>query len=199
VASLLRQKSYGVLLLDEFEKSDYRVRDLFLQILDEGQFTSAAGARLNARNLIIIATSNAAAGEIWELVRAGVDPASRREDLINSLIRQGAYRPELLNRFDAVVIFHPLSQEELRQVAALLLERVIKRLAEQGITLELTPELIDVVVQKGTNAVFGARPMLRFIQDEVERVIAERLLQGEIKSGSTVSFGPELNLQIVSS
>ena len=124
LASKIRDNPYGVLLLDEFEKSTPDVLDLFLQILDEGIFTDALGHQVNCRNLIIIATSNAGSDLIWETIRAGKNLAGSKDSIINSIIKDKIFRPELLNRFDGVIFFHPLLSKELESIARLGLEKI---------------------------------------------------------------------------
>lgn len=191
LASLVREHPYGVLLLDEFEKAHPDVHNLFLTIFDEGYFTDKGGRQVSLRNLIIIATSNAGADLIWQMVRAGKKPEQEADTLINDLVTKAIFKPELLNRFDAVVIYHPLSPDELKQIARLLLGRLAKRLADKGITLEISDYLAGAVAKLGANEVFGARPMQRFIQDHIEQQIADSLVKGEIKSGSRVTFMPK--------
>lgn len=188
LANLLRQNTYGILLLDEFEKTEKGVLNLFLQILDEGFFSDAFGRRVNARNLVLIATSNAGAELIWQMVKTGRNPVDSRAELIDALVQKSVFRPELLNRFDEVVIFRPLAEDELKQVARLLLRRLARRLREQGIELKLSDDLIKQVVEKGSDQLFGARPMARFIQDRVEQVVADKIISGQLRSGSSVRF-----------
>lgn len=188
LANLLRQNPYGVLLLDEFEKTNQQVLNLFLQILDEGFFSDAFGRRVNTRNIIFIATSNAAAEMIWGMVEAGRDPSTARDELVNHLIKRSLFRPELLNRFDEIVIFHPLVGAELFEVARLLLNRLVVRLRNQGIELKLNDDLINRVADAGTNRVFGARPLARFIQDKVEQAVADKIISGEVGAGMRVEF-----------
>jgi len=199
LASLVREHPYGVVLLDEFEKTHKEVQNLFLQILDEGFFSDAQGRRINVRNLLFIATSNAAAEMIWEMVEKGTSPNTQTNDIISEIVRQAIFKPELLNRFDAVVLFHPLSEENLKQVAKLLLKKLAKRLEAQGIKLEESEELAAQVAKLGANRVFGARPMQRFIQDNIEQQIADKIIRGEIHSGSVVQFaGPSADEQALS-
>lgn len=195
LTNMLRQNMFGVVLLDEFEKSHPDVLNLFLQILDEGIFSDMDGKKVNARNLIFIATSNAGAEKIWSMVRAGQDPAAARDEIINEIVNAGTYKPELLNRFDDCIIFHPLSPDELKQIAGLMLKKLAKRLEPKGITLKVTDYLAAQVCQDGANEVFGARPMNRYIQDNVEQLIADKIIEGGLKPGMTVEFLPPANNQ----
>jgi ATP-dependent Clp protease ATP-binding subunit ClpC len=192
LSSMLRDRPYGVLLLDEFEKTSKEVLDLFLQVLDEGFFSDMSGNRVNARNLIIIATSNAGSDLIWQMMSGGQgDNRLDKEAIINGIVNQGTFKPELLNRFDGVIVFRPLSAAGLRTIARLMLKKLAKRLLDRGLELEISDDLIEALVKKGSDPKFGARPMNRAIQDKVEELIAERLIKAEIGSGSKVVFSPE--------
>ncbi|MCX6713552.1 MAG: AAA family ATPase, partial [Candidatus Vogelbacteria bacterium] len=188
LSNLMREHPYGVLLLDEFEKSSKEILNLFLQIFDEGFFSDMSGKKVNVRNLIFIATSNAGADLIWQAIREGQKPEAAK--IIDSLVSQGVYKPELLNRFDAVVVFNPLTPENLAQIARLLLAKLAKRLAEQGIELAISDYAVKTVATLGANEVFGARPMIRFIQDNVEQPIADKIIKGEITHGFHVDLLP---------
>jgi ATP-dependent Clp protease ATP-binding subunit ClpA len=185
---MLRETPYAVLLLDEFEKAGADVRNLFLQILDEGRFSDAAGKSVNARNTIIVATSNAGADYIWEKMSTGEGSTSIKEALIDRIVKAGIYTPELLNRFDAVVVFHPLLGQNLEAVARLMLEKLGRRLEKRGIKLRVTPELAHFVAQNGADPKFGARPMNRFIQDRVEAAIADAIIRDNLGAGSVVEI-----------
>jgi ATP-dependent Clp protease ATP-binding subunit ClpC len=193
LANLLREHPYGVVLIDEFEKADRNVLNLFLQILDEGFFSDMMGKRVNARNIIFIATSNAGADLIWDLVGTGKDPAQARDQVIDHLVTNNFYKPELLNRFDDLIIFHPLGTAELTQVATLLLARLNQRLRAQGVELLVSSALLEYIVSGGSNRLFGARPMLRFIQDNIEQAIAKAIIAGQVKAGAKVDFNPATN------
>ena len=125
LASLLRERPYGVLLLDEFEKTSKEVHDLFLQVLDEGFFTDVSGKRVNARNLIVVATSNAGSDVIWKFMQEG--KGLNKDIVITEIINRAIFKPELLNRFDGVVLFHPLNAEHLRTIARFQLQKLAKR------------------------------------------------------------------------
>ncbi len=186
LTSLLRENQYGVLLLDEFEKASRPVHDLFLQILDEGIFSDMLGKKINARNLIIIATSNAGSDIIWNFVKQQKNLAENKQTIIDAIIHQGIFRPELLNRFDGVILFHPLDEKLLRQVATLMLQKLAKRLEEKSLKLRITDGLVNYLVKVGSDPAFGARPINRAIQDKIEETIARRLIAGDLKPGSEV-------------
>jgi ATP-dependent Clp protease ATP-binding subunit ClpC len=196
LSSLLREQPYGVLLIDEFEKTNKEVLNLFLQILDEGFFSDAAGKRVSARHVIIIATSNAGSDFIWNLSKQGTNPAEHKGELIDVLVKRGIFAPELLNRFDSVVVFHPLGRAELRQIARLMLKNLADRLKKQGIVLNATEEMVSVLVKYGYDPKFGARPMRRALQEKIEQAIARKIISGEIKAGTTISsVGEEISTE----
>ncbi len=188
LTSMLREHPYGVLLLDEFEKTRKEVLDLFLQIIDEGVFSDMVGKKVNARNLIIIATSNAGSELIFKTVESGKDLASEKDALIDSIIEGGIFKPELLNRFDGVILFKPLNADELRKIAELMLKKLQTRLRGKGIELVVNDVVINEVVKAGTDPKFGARPMNRAVQDKVEQLVADRMIRGQISSGSRVEL-----------
>jgi len=188
LASLLRERQYGVLLLDEFEKTNKGVHDLFLQILDEGFFTDVSGKRVNARNLIIIATSNAGSDLMWKLEQEG-KPLDK-DVVLTEIINRAIFKPELLNRFDGIILFRPLTSGNLRMIAKFMLKRLGKRLEERGVQLVITDALLDYLVSVGQDPKFGARPMNRAIQEKVEQVVAEKMLRGDITAGSRVELTP---------
>ncbi|MBX4198542.1 AAA family ATPase [Candidatus Parcubacteria bacterium] len=188
LSTMLREHPYGVLLLDEFEKTTPEVMNLFLQVLDEGFFSDMSGKKINARNLLIIATSNAGSDLIWEAIKQGEDLSHSKELIVDSIIKTRIFKPELINRFDGVIVFHPLASEHLQKIANLQLEKLKKRLAERGMNLVITPDLIQYVMKYGTDPKFGARPMNRAIQDKVEHIIADKLIKGELKPGSNIEL-----------
>jgi ATP-dependent Clp protease ATP-binding subunit ClpB len=180
-----------VLLLDEFEKTTTEVRHLFLQILDEGFFTDAGGKKVNCRNLLIIATSNAGSDLIWEVGKRGAELAEEKARIVDVLVQKGAFTPELLNRFDGVILFEPLTGKNLRAVAEMLLKKLVGRMQEKGILFIPTARSVDAVVEAGSNPHFGARAMQRAIQDRVERALADKILRGSLRPGDRVELSPE--------
>lgn len=188
LSNALKERPYGVLLLDEFEKTTKDVLNLFLQIFDEGQFTDAAGKRVDARNVIMIATSNAGADIIWEYFKKKEAPSAHRDEMIDEIIKRGIFKPELVNRFDGVVVFNPLSEEVVRKIAALQLDALATRLRERGVDFVVNDAAINAVVAKGYEPEFGARAMNRAISEKVEQVIADRMIQGSVKPGMKVEL-----------
>ena len=164
---------------------------MFLQILDEGFFADAFGKRVSVRDAIVIATSNAGSNLIWDLLKAGKDPATLQKEVIDAIRKEGVFSPEILNRFDATVVFHPLAPDQLRDVAKLLLEEFAKRLKEKDIAFAITAELISKVAEIGYDPVMGARPMRRAITDRIEQIIAKKILEGSLDRGSAFQFSDE--------
>lgn len=185
---ILREQPYGVILLDEFEKTNPKVLDLFLQVLDEGIFHDAQGKKVNARNSIFIATSNAGAQEIREAIRQGRDLQDAEKSIVDAIVASGRLKPELLNRFDGIILFHPLTEADYREIARLMLEKLKKRLREKSIDLVINDVLIEAVMYHGVDPDFGARPMTRAVQEVVEEKVAEKIIQGKLLQGSRLEF-----------
>ncbi len=191
LSNMLKEHPYAVLLLDEFEKSQPKVHDLFLQILDEGVFTDGLGQKINARNVIIIATSNAGSERIIEWMQNGESLDDKKDALVDHVIHVGMYKPELVNRFDDVVLFTPLNESEQTSIARALLIQLKKRIIEKGYNLEISEPLVDAVVKVGYQPEFGARPMRRAIQEIVEEAVAGKIIAGTIHKGDTINFTAE--------
>lgn len=191
LANMVRENQYGVLLLDEFEKTTKEVMNLFLQILDEGFFSDGNGKKVIMRNLIIIATSNAGSDIIWNAMQQGKDLVVEKDNVIDQIIKDGIFKPELLNRFDGVVLFHPLQDSHLKEIAKIQLNKLHDRLAEQGIDLVINEALVNFVMKFGVDPKFGARPMNRAIQEKVEEIVAKKIIEGSIQKGSPVTLTSE--------
>ncbi len=185
----VRQKPFSVVLLDELEKANPDILNLLLQMLDEGRLTDAAGQATDFTNCIIIATSNAGADDIRAHVAAGEELEQFEKQIEEGLINSHQFKPELINRFDEVVLFRPLNKPELKQVVALLLAEVNSTLANQNITVELTDEAVDYLVENGYDPQFGARPLRRLMQQTLQNRVADGILRGKISPGSTIKMG----------
>ncbi|HYH36253.1 MAG TPA: AAA family ATPase, partial [Candidatus Saccharimonadales bacterium] len=182
----VRQQPFSVVLLDEIEKAHPNVLNLLLQLFDEGQLTDTAGKTVSFKDCIIIVTSNAGAQTIRERVQDGEALESFQSEFIDQLINSGQFKPELLNRFDEMVLFGPLQPKELAQVVALMMREINQTLSNQNIIVELTPAAIQKVVEAGYDPRLGARPMRRTLQRGVEDAVAQRILRKEIKAGDHV-------------
>jgi len=194
LTNAIRENPFSLILLDEIEKAHPNILNLFLQVLDEGRLTDSLGRTVSFRNSIIIGTSNAGAELIRQYVgkRAGYGYSFFKKELIEHLLSKGIFRPEFLNRFDAVITFKPLSRENLLDIAILMLQRLNKRLAEgRGIEFVVTRELAEKVAKLGYHPEFGARPMNRVIQDKIENKIAVRILAGNLRRGDVIEMKPE--------
>ncbi|QQR78073.1 MAG: ATP-dependent Clp protease ATP-binding subunit [Candidatus Moraniibacteriota bacterium] len=189
MTSLIKERPYSILLLDELEKAYPRALDLFLQILDEGYVTDGFGHKVNFRNTIVIATSNAGADMIHEATGAGRSMVEIKDELMDAIIAKGTFRPEFLNRFDGVILFNSLTTEEMEQVTTLRLQAFADKLyKEKKVKLAFTPDAIRAVVAHGYEREFGARSINRYIADVVEDTIVKRLLEGTLAEGAEITF-----------
>ncbi len=184
----IREQPFCVVLLDEVEKAHTNILNLLLQVLDEGQLNDTAGHATSFKNAIIITTSNAGAVEITQRVGQGDKLEAFEKPLIQELIAGGNFKPELINRFDEIVLFRPLDMPELTQVAKLMLGEVNQTLANQNISVQLTDAALQKVVAAGYDPQFGARPMRRALQKMVEDAVAKKVLTGEAKPGSNITL-----------
>jgi ATP-dependent Clp protease ATP-binding subunit ClpB len=182
----VRRRPYCVILFDEIEKAHQDVFNVLLQILDDGRLTDGQGRTVDFKNTIVIMTSNIGSHRILDF-RGSFDSASyehMKQAVLEEMRRH--FRPEFLNRVDEIVVFHALSEEHLKEIVEIQLGRLRKRLAERHIELELTDAAKDHIVRVGYDPAYGARPLKRTIQKEIETPLGRRLLQGEIRDGQTV-------------
>jgi ATP-dependent Clp protease ATP-binding subunit ClpC len=179
----VRQQPFSVILLDEIEKAHPNILNLLLQLFDEGQLTDTAGKTVSFKDCIIIVTSNAGAQTIRERVEQGQTLDSFQAQFTDELINSGQFKPELLNRFDEIVLFGPLQPAELLQVVALMVQEINQTLANQNITVELTQAAMQQIVATGYDPRLGARPMRRALQKAVEDTIAQKILRGQTHPG----------------
>jgi len=193
-ADQVREKPFTLVLLDEIEKAHPNILNLFLQVLDEGFMTDGLGRKLSFTNTIIIATSNAGYQVILDALAKNMEMPAIKEQLLDFIFNQGIFRPEFINRFDAVVVFKSLTKENLLGIANLLLAKLKKNLAEKGIELLITDALKEKVANLGYDPVFGARKMRRVIQDKVENAIASALLSGQTHRGSKIEITGDFEL-----
>ena len=183
----VRRKPYSVVLFDEIEKAHHDIFNALLQILDDGRLTDGKGRTVDFRNTIIIMTSNIGSHEILGYQEKGGDYDKIKETVLELLRRH--FRPEFLNRVDEILVFRALEQEQLIGIAALLLERLAARLdAGTGLTLKWDPEAVSYLAEKGYDPAFGARPLKRVIQQEVETPLSRGIVAGEIKGKDTVTL-----------
>lgn len=189
----IAKQPFSVVLLDEIEKAHPNVLNLLLQLLDEGTLRDAQNKPISFRDAIIIATSNAGADRIRAHIEQGEQLEQFEEAFINELINANIFRPEFLNRFDEIILFRPLTKEELLQVVDLLMVGINKTLAARKISVSLTPAAKELLVEKGYDPRLGARPLRRTVQRSVENVVAQRLLGDRLMPGETLQLdAPEL-------
>jgi ATP-dependent Clp protease ATP-binding subunit ClpB len=178
----VRRRPYSVLLFDEIEKAHLDVFNILLQILEDGRLTDGHGRTVDFKNTVVIMTSNVGSHILQEA--AGRDDPQVRQRVMEALRLQ--FRPEFLNRVDEVIIFHPLSREDIKEIIEIQLGYLSQRLAEKKITLELTEEAKELLAQEGYDPVYGARPLKRTIQRRILDPLAMRVLQGDFGEGDTV-------------
>lgn len=189
---------YSLVLLDEFEKADQSILDLFLQVFDDGRLTDAKGKTVSFANSIIIATSNAASEFIRENVEKGVNVDKKfNQGLLEFLQTKAIFTPELLNRFDGIIIFKPLGEAEVFEIVKLMLTGVSKTLSQKDIRVSFDERVLEKVAKEGFDIEFGARPLRRYIQDNIEDQIARKLLKDEIKRGDSIIISTDSSEDIV--
>ncbi|UCD98932.1 MAG: ATP-dependent chaperone ClpB [Chloroflexota bacterium] len=178
----VRRRPYSVVLFDEIEKAHHEVFNVLLQLLDEGRLTDGQGRTVDFRNTVVIMTSNLG-NQLWE----GGRSVSRDE--ITDIL-QAHFRPEFLNRIDEIVIFHTLNRQHLKQIVAIQLRRLESLLIERGFELEVSPEAVEYLTEVGYNPDFGARPLKRAIQRELQDPLALSILSGEFQEGDRIRVEP---------
>jgi ATP-dependent Clp protease ATP-binding subunit ClpB len=184
----VRRKPYSVILFDEVEKAHHDVFNVLLQLLDDGRLTDSQGRTVDFRNTVVILTSNIGSHHLMDGIdERGELRESARDAVLGEL--RSHFRPEFLNRLDDVVLFRPLRLEEIERIVELLAEDLRRRLAGRGLKLELSPAARTFVARAGFDPVYGARPLKRFLQHELESRVARALIAGEAVEGSTVEVG----------
>ncbi|PIR49157.1 hypothetical protein COU80_00200 [Candidatus Peregrinibacteria bacterium CG10_big_fil_rev_8_21_14_0_10_55_24] len=189
LAQSVHDRPFSLILLDEIEKAHPKVLNLFLQILDEGVLIDHLGEKTDFRNTIFVVTSNAGAHFVYDAFRTGApaDPEGFRKRLIEQVLSERTFSPEFLNRFDATVVFNPLTVEDATRVAILMLDGIIKDIRrEKGVRVLVEQGVVEAIVTKGYSREFGARAMRRVITDTIENHIADIMLQGNVKRGDEV-------------
>ncbi len=189
----ISKQPFSVVLLDEIEKAHPNVLNLLLQMLDEGTLRDAENKPVSFKDAIIITTSNAGADKIREHIQKGEQLEQFENAFVNELIDTQVFRPEFMNRFDEIVLFRPLTLEELMQVVDLLINSLNKRLGAQKVSVSLTQAAKEVLVKSGYDPRLGARPLKRVVQRAVENLVAQKMLQGNTQPGQKIEFdAPEI-------
>lgn len=184
----IAHQPFSVVLLDEIEKAHPNVLNTLLQVLDEGILRDINNREVSFRDAIIIATSNAGADRIRQYIEAGWRMEDFEQRFTDELINSNQFRPEFLNRFDEIVLFRPLNQDELLQVINLILKGINKTLAAQKVSVNVTEDARRLLVQAGYDPRMGARPMRRIVQRAVENIVAKRMLGGEVLPGTQMEI-----------
>lgn len=181
----VRRRPFSVILLDEIEKAHHDVFNILLQVLDDGRLTDSQGRTVDFKNTVLIMTSNIGSQEILDAQLRGLS-FEELQSIVMEEVRQH-FRPEFLNRVDDMVVFHPLTAEDLAKIVDLQLARLKARLEDRRINLEMTQAAISDIASKGYNPVYGARPLKRLIQQDIETPLAKLLVKGELKDGDTAT------------
>jgi ATP-dependent Clp protease ATP-binding subunit ClpB len=179
----VRRRPYSVILLDEIEKAHPDVFNVLLQVLDDGRLTDGQGRTVDFRNCVVIMTSNLGSQVIQEL--AGEANYAKMKAAVMQVVTQH-FRPEFINRVDDIVVFHPLGREQIRAIVDIQLGRLRQRLTERNIQLRLDEDARDKIGEAGFDTVYGARPLKRAIQSQIENPLAQRILMGDFVSGDRV-------------
>lgn len=194
----VRRNPYSVILFDEVEKAHPDVFNILLQVLDDGHITDAQGRKIDFKNTIIIMTSNAGAENIISPKRLGFASSSDEKENYNFMKGRvmdevkRLFKPEFLNRIDDIIVFHQLTKEHMKEIVSIMLQSIIARAKEQmAITLDVTPEAKELLVEKGYDEKYGARPLRRTIQNLLEDKLAEAVLEGTVKVGDEVEVKPD--------
>ena len=184
----VRRKPYSVVLFDEVEKAHPDVFNVLLQVLDDGRITDSQGRTVDFKNTIIIMTSNLGSAHLLEGIDANGDINPECEAAVMDELR-GHFRPEFLNRLDEIIMFKPLTKDNIGNIIKLMMNDLNKRLADREISVALTPEAESFVIEHGYDPIYGARPLKRFLQKHVETLSAKLILQDVVAAGDTIEIG----------
>ncbi|MFO7340595.1 MAG: AAA family ATPase, partial [Lysobacteraceae bacterium] len=187
----VRRRPYSLILLDEVEKAHPDVFNILLQVLDDGRLTDGQGRTVDFRNTVIVMTSNLGSHQIQELSGDGSPEAYVQMKAAVMGVVQAHFRPEFINRLDEIVVFHPLDKAQIKSIARIQLQGLEKRLHDRGLKLELSDAALELLGNVGFDPVYGARPLKRAIQAQLENPLAQKILSGEFGHGDTVKVGAE--------
>jgi ATP-dependent Clp protease ATP-binding subunit ClpB len=178
----VRRRPYSVILLDEVEKAHPDVFNILLQVLDDGRLTDGHGRTVDFRNTVVVMTSNLGSQRIQSMADEGYEAMKAA---VMEVVGQH-FRPEFVNRVDEMVVFHPLNREQIREIAVIQLGRLRQRLEGHGFGLSVTDEALDLLGEAGFDPVYGARPLKRAIQNQIENPLAQKILSGGYAPGDTI-------------
>ena len=182
----VRRKPYSVVLFDEVEKAHPDVFNVLLQVLDDGRITDGQGRTVDFKNTVIILTSNLGSAAILEGIEYDGEISQEAKDEVNRLLK-ASFRPEFLNRLDEIVFFKPLTKEQIGSIVRLMSKELVKRLEEKQLSLTLTDEAVDYIVEQGYDPIFGARPLKRYMQHTLETMLAKSILAGGYVAGDKLT------------
>jgi ATP-dependent Clp protease ATP-binding subunit ClpB len=180
----VRRRPYSVVLLDETEKAHRDVFNVLLQVLDDGRLTDSLGHTVDFTNTIVVMTSNVGSQAIQEITKEGGSEQEVRDAVKEAL--QARFLPEFLNRIDETIVFHPLDKKHIRRIVDIQVRRLVKQAEKAGITLECQEAALDEIARLGYDPVYGARPLKRVIQQQLQNELARELLSGKFPEGSVV-------------
>ena len=183
----VRRKPYSVVLFDEIEKAHPDVFNILLQILDDGRITDSQGRTVDFKNTIIILTSNLGSSYLLDGIQPDGSISPQAQELVMGELRR-SFRPEFLNRLDEIILFRPLTKENLTGIIDIMVESLRQRLAERSLKLEITDEAKALIIERGYDPLYGARPLRRYLQSSVETLIARTILRGDLAAGSTLTI-----------
>ena len=183
----VRRRPYSVILMDEIEKAHPDVFNILLQVLDDGRLTDGHGRTVDFRNTVVVMTSNLGSQRIQAMSGEGYDAMKAA---VMEVVGQH-FRPEFINRVDEMVVFHPLEKEQIREIAVIQLGHLRKRLESHGFGLTISDEALDLLGEAGFDPVYGARPLKRAIQNEIENPLAQKILSGVYAAGDTIQVDVE--------
>ena len=192
----VRKNPFTLILLDELEKASSDILNLFLQVFDDGRLTDATGKTIDFTNAIIIGTSNAGTEFIQESLKLGKGMAVIRETLLSDHLKK-YFRPELLNRFDGIVVFAPLNMEDVAEIARIFLRQLAERLEEKGIEFGFEEVAVLELARLGYDPTMGARPLRRVVQDKIEDALAKLFLENKLERRDRVILQKDLVLAVV--
>lgn len=190
----VRQKPYSVILLDEVEKAHPDVFNMLLQVFDDGHMTDGKGRRVDFRNTIIIMTSNMGATALRDDKSVGFGAVDYTDDFkamearVMEEVKRG-FRPEFINRIDEIIVFHPLSKDQIKEIVKLQAQDIINRLHDLEIEARVTETALEIIADAGFDPEYGARPIRRAIQKQIEDELSEMMLSGDIKLGDNITIG----------
>jgi ATP-dependent Clp protease ATP-binding subunit ClpB len=184
----VRRKPYSVVLFDEIEKAHPDVFNVLLQVLDDGRITDSQGRTVDFKNTILIMTSNIGSSYLLDGIEPDGSIRQESQDLVMNDLR-AHFRPEFLNRLDEIIMFKPLTKENIGNIVDLMMADLNRRLADQEIRLELTDEAKSYIIDGGYDPVYGARPLKRFLQKNVETLAARMILSGNVQTEDTIVIG----------